>query len=51
MWFVMKKKVGGKDCKVCWKRNEKRKGELWVKMELDGWVFKGRVVCEGKGGE
>lgn len=45
-WKVIEGVVGGKDVKVSWVRNEKggdKKKELWVKMMLGGYVFKGRV--------
>lgn len=44
------REVDGEDRegKVCWKRDEKKEGELWIKLNLEGYVFKGKVKFVGK---
>jgi hypothetical protein len=50
-WKMLEGEVGKKVCKIGWKRDRKVKGDLWVKMELDGFVFEGKVKFVGKKGE
>jgi hypothetical protein len=44
------REVDGEDRmgKVYWRRDEKKKGDLWIKLNLEGYVFKGKVEFVGK---
>jgi hypothetical protein len=47
-WKEKKFRFEKKDCRVVWKRRGEGSKELWVMMELDGCVFKGRVEFVGR---